>query len=127
MSFLDSVNEINKKFPGYLPDLRLKDIKNFPHISTGSFILDWITGIGGLPRGRITEIFGMQSSGKTTAGLMTAAECQALGLGVLLLDFEHAIDPLYAQTLGVSLDPAYWAVHQPDTAEDAFRIADYFM
>ena len=127
MAFLDVVNKVNKQLPGALPDLRNRAMVDFPHISTGSFIIDYVTGIGGFPRGRITECHGLQSAGKTTATLMGCAECQGMGLGVLYLDFEHSIDPVYAQTLGVKLDPSLWAISQPNTMEDGLRIAQAFM
>ena len=128
MAFIDVVTSLNKQIVGALPDIRPKGgLVEFPHISTGSFVIDYVTGIGGIPRGRITELHGLQSSGKTTSALMTAAECQAMGLGVLYLDFEHSIDPTYAQMLGVSLDPTLWAINQPDSMESGLRIAHYFM
>src|SRR5215467_9889526 len=127
MSFIDVVTKVNKQIPGALPDLRNRAMVDFPHFSTGSFIVDYVTGVGGIPRGRVTEIHGLQSAGKTTVTLMTVAEVQAVGLGVLYLDFEHSIDPVYAQTLGVSLDPTKWAICQPNTMEDGLRIAQAFM
>src|SRR5262245_16403885 len=127
MAFIDVVNKVNKQIPGALPDLRERTVIEFPHISTGSFIVDYVTGIGGIPRGRITEFHGLQSSGKTTAVLMTVAECQQMGLGAFYLDFEHSIDPIYATSLGVSLEPHLWAIHQPNTMEDGLRIAQAFM
>jgi recombination protein RecA len=91
-------------------------------VSTGSLGLDLALGIGGLPRGRIVEIFGPESSGKTTLALHTVAEVQK-GKGVAaFIDAEHALDPVYAQKLGVNLDDLL--VSQPDTGEQALEIAD---
>jgi recombination protein RecA len=91
-------------------------------ISTGSLGLDIALGIGGLPKGRIVEIYGPESSGKTTLTLQVSAECQKLGGTVAFIDAEHALDPGYAQKLGVNVDELL--VSQPDTGEQALEITD---
>jgi recombination protein RecA len=91
-------------------------------ISTGSLGLDIALGIGGLPRGRIIEIYGPESSGKTTLALQTLAEAQKRGGICAFVDAEHALDPLYARKLGVNVDDLL--ISQPDTGEQALEIAD---
>lgn len=91
-------------------------------IPTGSLGLDWALGIGGLPKGRVVEIFGPESSGKTTLTLQVAAQCQKLGGTVAFVDAEHALDPTYAEKLGVKIDELL--VSQPDTGEQALEITD---
>jgi recombination protein RecA len=91
-------------------------------VSTGSLGLDLALGIGGLPRGRVVEIFGPESSGKTTLALHVAAEVQKAGGVAAFVDAEHALDPSYAQRLGVNLDDLL--VSQPDTGEQALEITD---
>ncbi|MCE2944367.1 MAG: recombinase RecA, partial [Xanthomonadaceae bacterium] len=91
-------------------------------IGTGSLMLDIALGIGGLPKGRVIEIFGPESSGKTTLTLQVIAECQKAGGTAAFIDAEHALDPIYAQKLGVKLDDLL--VSQPDTGEQALEIAD---
>lgn len=91
-------------------------------IPTGSIVLDVALGIGGLPRGRIVEIYGPESSGKTTVALHAIANVQAAGGLAAFIDAEHALDPEYASKLGVDLDNLY--VSQPDTGEQALEIAD---
>ncbi|WP_026317866.1 recombinase RecA [Algicola sagamiensis] len=91
-------------------------------ISTGSLGLDIALGIGGLPTGRIVEIYGPESSGKTTLTLQTIAEAQKLGKTCAFVDAEHALDPVYAEKLGVNVDELL--VSQPDTGEQALEIAD---
>lgn len=93
-----------------------------PTISTGSLGLDIALGIGGLPKGRIIEIYGPESSGKTTLTLQTIAECQKAGGTAAFIDAEHALDPIYAQKLGVNIDSLL--VSQPDTGEQGLEIAD---
>lgn len=93
-----------------------------PSISTGSLGLDIALGIGGLPKGRVVEIYGPESSGKTTLTLQTIAECQKLGGTAAFIDAEHALDPIYAGKLGVNVDDLL--VSQPDTGEQALEIAD---
>jgi len=91
-------------------------------ISTGSLGLDIALGIGGLPQGRIVEIYGPESSGKTTLTLQVVAECQRKGGVAAFIDAEHALDPVYAEKLGVNLDELL--ISQPDTGEQALEIAD---
>jgi len=91
-------------------------------IPTGSLAVDMALGIGGLPRGRITEIYGPESSGKTTLTLHVIAEAQKLGGEVAFIDAEHALDPNYARNLGVDIDSLI--VSQPDTGEQALEIAE---
>jgi recombination protein RecA len=91
-------------------------------ISTGSIGLDLALGIGGLPKGRIIEIFGPESSGKTTLTLQVIAECQKKGGTCAFVDAEHALDPIYAKKLGVNIDELI--LSQPDTGEQALEIAD---
>ena len=93
-----------------------------PAISTGSLGLDIALGIGGLPKGRIVEIYGPESSGKTTLTLSVIAEAQKVGATCAFIDAEHALDPEYASKLGVNVDDLY--VSQPDTGEQALEIAD---
>ena len=91
-------------------------------IPTGCLSLDIALGIGGLPRGRIIEIYGPESSGKTTVALHAIAEAQKMGGVAAFIDAEHALDPVYAKKLGVKLDDLY--VSQPDTGEQALDICD---
>ena len=91
-------------------------------VSTGSLGLDIALGLGGLPRGRVVEIYGPESSGKTTLTLQVVAEMQKLGGTAAFIDAEHALDPTYAQKLGVKLDELL--ISQPDTGEQALEIAD---
>ncbi len=91
-------------------------------ISTGSLGLDIALGVGGLPRGRVVEIYGPESSGKTTLALHTVAEAQKLGGICAFVDAEHALDPVYARKLGVKVDDLL--ISQPDTGEQALEIAD---
>ena len=94
----------------------------FETISTGSIALDLALGIGGLPRGRIVEIYGPESSGKTTLALHVIAEAQRGGGNAAFVDVEHALDPTYAKALGIDLDNLL--VSQPDTGEQALDIAE---
>lgn len=95
---------------------------NIGAIPTGALNLDIALGIGGVPRGRIVEIYGPESSGKTTLALQILAEAQALGGVVAFIDAEHALDPIYAAKLGVDIDEVL--VSQPDTGEQALEICD---
>jgi recombination protein RecA len=97
-------------------------VTDIPVVSTGSLGLDIALGIGGLPRGRVVEIYGPESSGKTTLTLQVIAEMQKLGGTAAFIDAEHALDPGYAQKLGVNLDELL--ISQPDTGEQALEIAD---
>lgn len=97
-------------------------VRNIEVISTGSLTLDIALGVGGLPKGRIVEIYGPESSGKTTLSLQVIAECQKAGGTAAFVDAEHALDPGYAEKLGVNLDDLL--VSQPDTGEQALEITD---
>ncbi|MCG5501241.1 recombinase RecA [Ectothiorhodospira sp. A-7Y] len=97
-------------------------VRDVAVVSTGSLALDIALGIGGLPRGRVVEIFGPESSGKTTLTLQVIAECQKQGGTAAFVDAEHALDPTYAGKLGVDVDNLL--VSQPDTGEQALEIAD---
>ncbi len=96
--------------------------KDIPVISTGSLALDVALGVGGLPRGRVIEIYGPESSGKTTLTLHAVAEAQKAGGTAAFVDAEHALDPSYAEKLGVNVDDLL--VSQPDTGEQALEITD---
>jgi recombination protein RecA len=98
------------------------DVPDIEVISTGSLSLDIALGIGGLPKGRIVEIYGPESSGKTTLTLQVIAECQAKGGTAAFIDAEHALDPAYAKRLGVNVEDLL--ISQPDTGEQALEIAD---
>ncbi|MCQ2455089.1 MAG: recombinase RecA [Clostridia bacterium] len=95
---------------------------NVEHISTGSLSLDMALGIGGIPKGRIVEIYGPESSGKTTVALHCVAEAQKEGGTAAFIDVEHALDPVYAKALGVDIDSLL--VSQPDSGEQALEIAE---
>lgn len=97
-------------------------VRNIEAISTGSLTLDVALGIGGLPKGRVVEIYGPESSGKTTLTLQVIAECQKLGGTAAFVDAEHALDPQYAEKLGVKIDDLL--ISQPDTGEQALEITD---
>jgi len=96
--------------------------KDVPVVSTGSLALDVALGVGGLPRGRVVEVYGPESSGKTTLTLHAVAEAQKLGGTAAFVDAEHALDPTYAEKLGVNVDDLL--VSQPDTGEQALEITD---
>lgn len=118
-----ALSQIDKAFgKGSVMKLGAKPAMEIETISSGSLGLDIALGIGGLPKGRIIEIYGPESSGKTTLALHTIAEGQKLGGVCAFIDAEHALDPLYAAKLGV--DVAELLVSQPDTGEQALEIAD---
>ena len=121
---LDTVfDQIEKQFgEGSLMKLGSADIKKIPAISTGALSIDLALGIGGIPKGRVVEIYGPESSGKTTLSLHVAAEAQKAGGVAAFIDAEHALDPIYAAALGVDIDELL--VSQPDTGEQALEIAD---
>ena len=98
---------------------------NVEHISTGSLSLDMALGIGGIPRGRIIEIYGPESSGKTTVALHCVAEAQKAGGQAAFIDVEHALDPVYAAKLGVDVDSLL--VSQPENGEQALEITEYLV
>ena len=97
-------------------------LEKIPSISTGSLGLDIALGIGGLPTGRVVEIYGPESSGKTTLTLEVIAQCQKKGGTAAFIDAEHALDPIYAEKLGVNVEDLL--VSQPDTGEQALEITD---
>ncbi|CAN5841988.1 recombinase RecA [soil metagenome] len=119
-----AVGQIEKQFgKGAIMRLGQKDaVTAIPAISTGSVSLDYALGIGGVPRGRVTEIFGPESSGKTTLTLQIIAEAQKLGGMAAFVDAEHALDAQYARKLGVDLDNLL--VSQPDNGEQALEIVE---
>lgn len=118
-----ALSQIEKQFgKGAVMRLGQNEHMSVGHVSTGSLGLDIALGIGGLPRGRIIEIYGPESSGKTTLSLHCIAEGQKDGGNVAFIDVEHALDPVYAEALGVDIDNLL--VSQPDTGEDALEIAE---
>ena len=118
-----AIKQLEKQFgKGAVMRLGENTHMNVEHISTGSLSLDVALGIGGLPRGRIVEIYGPESSGKTTLSLHCIAEGQKNGGNVAFIDVEHALDPVYAEALGVNINELL--VSQPDTGEDALEIAE---
>lgn len=118
-----ALSQIEKQF-GKNTVMRLGDntVQAVEAVSTGSLTLDIALGIGGLPKGRIIEIYGPESSGKTTMTLQAIAECQKAGGTCAFIDAEHALDPQYARKLGVDIDNLL--VSQPDNGEQALEIAD---
>ena len=118
-----AMSQIEKTFgKGAVMKLGAQTRMNVEAIPTGSLSLDLALGIGGLPRGRIVEIYGPESSGKTTLALHAIAEAQRLGGDVAFIDAEHALDPVYAKNLGVDVENLL--VSQPDTGEQALEIAE---
>jgi len=118
-----ALGQIEKQFgKGSIMRLGDSSVVQIEAIPTGSLSLDIALGIGGLPRGRIIEIYGPESSGKTTLALQVVAECQKRGGTAAFIDAEHALDPIYAEKLGV--DVKNLLVSQPDTGEQALEIAD---
>jgi recombination protein RecA len=118
-----AIGQIERQFgKGAIMKLGSRPVVEVPVISTGSLALDRALGIGGLPRGRVTEIFGPESSGKTTLALHAVAESQRRGGIAAFIDAEHALDTVYAKKLGVNCDELL--VSQPDTGEQALEIAD---
>jgi len=115
--------QIDRQFgKGTVMRLGDREKVSIPSISTGSLGLDVALGIGGLPRGRIVEIYGPESSGKTTLTLQVIAEAQKQGGTCAFIDAEHALDPIYAEKLGVKVDDLI--ISQPDTGEQALEVAD---
>ncbi|MCA0434197.1 MAG: recombinase RecA [Proteobacteria bacterium] len=118
-----ALSQIERAFgKGSIMKLGANQAMEIEAISTGSLSLDIALGIGGLPRGRIIEIYGPESSGKTTLALQTLAEAQKKGGICAFVDAEHALDPVYAKKLGVNVDELL--ISQPDTGEQALEIAD---
>ena len=118
-----ALGQIERQF-GSGTVMRMGDKKQekIPAIPTGSLGLDLALGIGGLPRGRVVEIYGPESSGKTTLTLEVIAQCQKLGGTAAFIDAEHALDPIYAEKLGVNVGELL--ISQPDTGEQALEVAD---
>ena len=118
-----AISQIEKQFgKGAVMRLGQNATMNVEAIPTGSLSLDMALGIGGLPRGRIVEIYGPESSGKTTVALHVVAEAQKRGGSAVFIDVEHALDPVYAKNLGVDIDQLL--VSQPDTGEQALEICE---
>ncbi|MFU0823866.1 recombinase RecA [Clostridium sp.] len=118
-----AISQIEKQFgKGSVMKLGEDHVLNIEAISTGSLSLDIALGIGGVPRGRIIEIYGPESSGKTTVALHIIAEAQKAGGTAAFIDAEHALDPIYAKALGVDIDNLI--VSQPDTGEQALEICE---
>lgn len=118
-----TIKQIQKDFgEGSVMKLGDNTTMNIEVISTGSYNIDKALGVYGLPKGRIVEIYGTESSGKTTLALHVAAECQKMGGVVTFIDAEHALDPAYAKALGVDVEELL--ISQPDTGEQALEIAD---
>ena len=118
-----ALGQIERQFgAGTVMRMGEKRLEKIPSIPTGSLGLDIALGIGGLPKGRICEIYGPESSGKTTLTLEVIAQCQKLGGTAAFIDAEHALDPIYAEKLGVNVDELL--VSQPDTGEQALEVAD---
>ena len=119
-----AMGQIEKQFgKGSIVRLGSKEaVVQVSTISTGSISLDFALGVGGFPRGRIIEIFGPESSGKTTVALQVVAEAQKVGGMAAFIDVEHALDPIYAKKLGVDVDNLL--VSQPDFAEQALEITN---
>ena len=118
-----ALKQIEKQFgKGSVMKLGEKTDRNISSVSSGSLALDTALGIGGYPRGRVIEIYGPESSGKTTVSLHAIAEVQATGGTAAFIDAEHALDPVYAKNLGVNIDELL--LSQPDTGEQALEIAE---
>ena len=115
--------DIEKQFgKGTIMKLGERGVKNIDVVSSGSLLLDQALGVGGFPKGRIIEIFGPESSGKTTIALHAIAEVQKTGGRAAFIDAEHALDPVYARKLGVDIDELL--LSQPDTGEQALEIVE---
>lgn len=118
-----ALKQIEKQFgKGSVMKLGEKTDRNISSVSSGSLALDTALGIGGYPRGRVIEVYGPESSGKTTVSLHAIAEVQATGGTAAFIDAEHALDPVYAKNLGVNIDELL--LSQPDTGEQALEIAE---
>lgn len=118
-----TIAQIEKQFgKGAIQRLGSEETADVETISTGAMTLDLALGVGGLPRGRIVEIYGTEGGGKTTLALHVAAEAQKMGGTVAFIDAEHALDPKYARAIGVNTDDLL--ISQPDTGEQALEIAE---
>lgn len=119
----EAIRQIDKKYgEGSIMRLGSAPVKEVDVIPTGALCIDIALGIGGIPRGRVTEIYGPESSGKTTVSLHIIAEAQKKGGEVAFIDAEHALDPIYARKLGVDIDKLI--VSQPDSGEEALEICE---
>ncbi len=122
-SLLDTIKEIEKTFgKGSVMKLGERQHIDVDVIPSGSLLLDEALGVGGYPKGRIVEIYGPESSGKTTLALHAIAECQKKGGVAAFIDAEHSIDPVYAKSLGINIDELI--LSQPDSGEQALEIAE---
>ncbi|MBV0899589.1 MAG: recombinase RecA [Wolbachia endosymbiont of Fragariocoptes setiger] len=122
----NAISQIEKAFgKGAIMKLKQNPVEKIDTISTGSIALDAALGVGGLPKGRIIEIFGPESSGKTTLALHVIAEAQKKGGSCAFIDAEHALDVIYARKLGVNADDLI--ISQPDTGEQALHIVEYLV
>jgi recombination protein RecA len=118
-----AMSSLNKQFgPGTIMKLGERQHLDIPVLSTGNVVIDQCLGAGGIPKGRIIEIYGPESSGKTTFCLNLIAQCQKEGGTAAFIDVEHAVDPKYAKIVGVNLDTLLFS--QPDCGEDALNIAE---
>ena len=118
-----AIASIEKQFgKGSIMKMSQDTVQNIEVIPSGCLTLDAALGVGGLPRGRIIEIYGPESSGKTTVALHVVAEAQKLGGTAAFIDAEHALDPVYASKIGVNMDELY--ISQPDTGEQALDICE---
>ncbi len=118
-----ALKQIERQFgKGAAMRLGDRELENIPAISTGSLALDVALGVGGLPKGRIVEIYGPESSGKTTLSLQVIAQCQQQGGNAAFIDAEHALDPHYAEKIGVQVDDL--VVSQPDSGEQALEMTE---
>ncbi|HHE41113.1 MAG TPA: recombinase RecA [Dehalococcoidia bacterium] len=121
-----AIEQIERQFGrGSLMRLGQVATQHVDVVPTGSLSLDMALGVGGIPRGRVTEIFGSESSGKTTLAQHIIAEAQKAGGRALYIDAEHALDPQYARACGVNIDDLY--ISQPDTGEQALEIAEHLV
>jgi recombination protein RecA len=119
----NAINQIQRQFgKGSIMRLGTRELESIPVIPTGALSMDIALGVGGLPKGRVTEIFGPESSGKTTLALHSVAEAQRLGGTAAFIDAEHALDTNYAERLGVDVDNLL--ISQPDFGEQALEIAE---
>lgn len=126
MEELEVVKKMQKKYgEGAVVRMDSAKVEKIEAIPTGSLLLDYAIGVGGVPRGRITEVFGWESAGKTTICLQTAVEAQKMGMNVAYIDVENALDIFYAQRLGVDIEKLY--ISQPDSAEEALDIVENYV
>ena len=119
----NAIKQLEAQFSkGSVMKLGSKEKLDVPVVPTGSLTIDRALGIGGLPKGRVVEIYGPESSGKTTLALHVVAQLQKQGGNCTFIDAEHALDPVYASAIGVNIDDLY--ISQPDSGEQALEIAD---